>query len=315
VTRPNDIQPVERPLRYYRLIDTAGSQRLAVETGEGELSDLTSADEDMVDVEELVRASSLSGVSVDDLTHRLLERSSPETYDLGQVIEDSRSGDGDLLLDRPFDPPEVWAAGVTYKSSEMERRRESDTPDVYSKVYAAERPELFLKATAERCVGPFESVGIRPDSEWNVPEPELAFVTFKGEIVGYTIGNDMSSRSIEGENPLYLPQAKVYDRSCAIGPCFVTPESIGNPHDLSVLCVVSREGTEAFRGETSTSLMARKCEELSDWLHRHNTIPNMTAVLTGTPVVPPPDFTLAEGDIVTIEIQGIGVLENDVVVV
>ena len=302
-------------MRYYRLIDTAGSQRLAVETGEGELSDLTSADEDMVEVEELVRASSLSGVSVDDLTHRLLEKASPETYDLGQLVDDSRSGDGDLWLDRPFDPPEVWAAGVTYKSSEMERRRESATPDVYSKVYAAERPELFLKATAERCVGPFESVGIRPDSEWNVPEPELAFVTFKGEIVGYTIGNDMSSRSIEGENPLYLPQAKVYDRSCAIGPCFVTPETIGDPHDLVVRCVVAREETEVFVGETSTSLMARKCEELSDWLHRHNTIPNMTAVLTGTPVVPPPEFTLAEGDVVTIEIQGIGLLENDVVVV
>ena len=302
-------------MRYYRLIDAAGSQRLAIETGDGELSDLTSADEDMIDVEELVRASSLSGVDVDALAERLLDGTSPVTYDLGRLIDDSRSGDGDMLLDRPFDPPEVWAAGVTYKSSEMERRRESDTPDVYSKVYAAERPELFLKATAERCVGPFESVGIRPDSEWNVPEPELAFVVFKGEIVGYTIGNDMSSRSIEGENPLYLPQAKVYDRSCAIGPCFVTPESIGDPHDLSVRCFVSREGTEVFRGETSTSLMARRCEELSNWLHRSNTIPNMTAVLTGTPVVPPPDFTLAESDVVTIEIQGIGVLENDVMVV
>jgi 2-dehydro-3-deoxy-D-arabinonate dehydratase len=302
-------------LKYFRLVDAAGSQRLAVESDDGKLSDLTSVDEDMVEVEELVRASALSGVSVDALAQRVLEGASPDTYDLGQLTEDSRTGAGDLWLDRPFDPPEVWAAGVTYKTSEMERRRESSTPDVYAKVYAAERPELFLKATAERCMGPFESVGIRPDSEWNVPEPELAFVTFKGEIVGYTIGNDMSSRSIEGENPLYLPQAKVYDRSCAIGPCFVTLDAIGDPHDLSVRCVVSREGTEVFAGETSTSLMARKCEELSDWLHRHNTIPNMTAVLTGTPVVPPPDFTLAEGDVVTIEIQGIGTLENDVVVV
>jgi 2-dehydro-3-deoxy-D-arabinonate dehydratase len=302
-------------MKFYRLIDAAGSQRLAVEDGDGQLHDLTSVDEDIIDVEELVRASSLSGVGIDALTGRLLEKTSAEAHDLAQIIEDSRSGDGDFLLDRPFDPPEVWAAGVTYKSSEMERRRESDTPDVYSKVYAAERPELFLKATSERCVGPFESVGIRPDSAWNVPEPELAFVTYKGEIVGYTIGNDMSSRSIEGENPLYLPQAKVYDRSCAIGPCFVTPESIGDPQDLSIRCVVSRDGAEVFSGETSTSLMARKCEELSDWLHRHNTIPNMTAVLTGTPIVPPPDFTLAEGDVVTIEIQGIGMLENDVMVV
>ncbi|MDP6064493.1 MAG: fumarylacetoacetate hydrolase family protein [SAR202 cluster bacterium] len=301
-------------MKFYRLIDYAGSQRLAVENGDGQLYDLTSTDDDIIDVEELVRASSLSGVGIDALTGRLLEGATAETHNLAQLIEDSRNGSGEFLLDRPFDPPEVWAAGVTYKSSEMERRRESDTPDVYSKVYAAKRPELFLKATSERCLGPFESVGIRPDSAWNVPEPELAFVTYQGEIVGYTIGNDMSSRSIEGENPLYLPQAKVYDRSCAIGPCFVTPEAI-DPHDLSVRCIVSRDRAEVFSGETSTSLMARTCEELSDWLHRHNTIPNMTAVLTGTPVVPPPDFTLAEGDIVTIEIQGIGMLENDVVVV
>ncbi len=301
-------------MKFYRLIDYAGSQRLAVENGDGQLYDLTSTDDDIIDVEELVRASSLSGVGIDALTGRLLEGATAETHNLAQLIEDSRNGSGEFLLDRPFDPPEVWAAGVTYKSSEMERRRESDTPDVYSKVYAAKRPELFLKATSERCLGPFESVGIRPDSAWNVPEPELAFVTYQDEIVGYTIGNDMSSRSIEGENPLYLPQAKVYDRSCAIGPCFVTPEAI-DPHDLSVRCIVSRDRAEVFSGETSTSLMARTCEELSDWLHRHNTIPNMTAVLTGTPVVPPPDFTLAEGDIVTIEIQGIGMLENDVVVV
>ena len=194
-------------MRYYRLIDTAGSQRLAVETSDGKLADLTSVDEDMIDVEELVRASYLSDVSIDTLVQRLVEGKSPEIYELGQIMDDSRSAAGDLWLDRPFDPPEVWAAGVTYKSSELERRRESETPDVYSKIYSAERPELFLKATAERCVGPFESVGIRLDSEWNVPEPELAFVIFKGEIVGYTIGNDMSSRSIEGENPLYLPQA------------------------------------------------------------------------------------------------------------
>lgn len=302
-------------MKFYRLIDSAGSQRLAVENGDGQLYDLTSADNDIIDVEELVRASSLSGVGIDALTGRLLEGANAETHNLAQLIEDSRNGSGEFLLDRPFDPPEVWAAGVTYKNSEMERRRESDTPDVYSKIYAAKRPQLFLKATSERCLGPFESVGIRPDSAWNVPEPELAFVTYKGEIVGYTIGNDMSSRSIEGENPLYLHQAKVYDRSCAIGPCLVTPEAIGDPHDLSVRCIVFRDGAEAFSGETSTSLMARTCEELSDWLHRHNTVPNMTAVLTGTPVVPPPDFTLAEGDIVTIEIQGIGMLENDVVVV
>ena len=197
----------------------------------------------------------------------------------------------------------------------MERRRESDTPDVYSKVYTAERPEIFFKATPERCMGPFESIGIREDSDWNVPEPELAFVVYKGEIIGYTAGNDVSSRSIEGENPLYLPQAKLYANSCAIGPCFVTADAIGDPHSLDIECAILRDDRTLFSGKTSTSGMARKCDELADWLHRHNVIPNMTTVLTGTAIVPPPDVTLQEGDVVQITIEKIGLLENDVIVV
>ena len=302
-------------MRYYRLIGERGSTTLAVETEGGALADLTSVDEDVIEIDDLAMAASLSGMDIDSLAANLLESGDAETLDLSRILEDSRSDEGALRMDRPFEPPEVWAAGVTYKTSEMERRRESDTPDAYSKVYAASRPELFLKATADRCMGPFESVGIRSDSGWNVPEPELAFVLFKGAIIGYTIGNDMSSRSIEGENPLYLPQAKVYDRSCSIGPCFVTAESLGDPHSLSVRCAVTRGGKEVFAGETSTSLMARKCEELADWLQRHNPVPNMTTVLTGTAIVPPPEFTLQEGDIVAITIEGIGTLENDVVVV
>ena len=199
---------------------------------------ITSIDMYVTDIADLAMAASLSGRSIDEITATLLDPTPPESIEVSLVTEDSREGTGDLWLDRPFEPPEVWAAGVTYKSSEMERRRESRTPDVYSKVYVAERPELFLKATSERCVGPFESVGIRGDSEWNVPEPELAFVLYKGAIIGYTIGNDVSSRSIEGENPLYLPQAKLYDRCCSIGPCFVTPDAISNPHDLSIRCVI-----------------------------------------------------------------------------
>ena len=215
-------------------------------------------------------------------------------------------------MDRPFEPPEVWAAGITYKTSEMERMRESDTPDVYSRVYTAERPEVFFKATPERCVGPYEAVGIRGDSDWNVPEPELAFVLFGGEIVGYTIGNDMSSRSIEGQNPLYLPQAKVFDRCCAIGPCFVTPNEL-DPSDLEIACSITRAGEEVWSDQTTTSLMARSCDELADWLQRHNLVPNMTTVLTGTAIVPPPEFSLREDDVVTITIDGIGILENTVV--
>ena len=301
-------------MRYYKL-DTEGGVGLAVEIEDGVLSDLTSVDDDVADLEDLALAASLSGRSIDELAMAVLDSGEPDTYELDRVFRDSKAGEGAALLLRPIDPPEVWAAGVTYKSSEMERRRESATPDVYSKVYAAERPELFLKSTADRCVGPFEDAGIRGDSDWNVPEPELAFVLYKGAIIGYTVGNDMSSRSIEGENPLYLPQAKLYDRSCAIGPCVVTSDTIGDPHNLAIRSSIVREGTEVFSGGTSTSLMSRRCEDLADWLQRHNLVPNMTAVLTGTAIVPPPDFTLRENDVVSISIDGIGTLENEVVVV
>ena len=238
-------------MRYYSLATPAGDSRLTVETAEGELVDLTSVDEDLTEIEDLALAASLSGLDMDGLAARLVESGLGETHDLSQIVEDSRAHAGEMRLDRPFEPPEVWAAGVTYKTSELERRRESDTPDVYSKVYTAARPELFLKATPERCVGPFESVGIRADSTWNVPEPELAFVLYKGEIIGYTIGNDVSSRDIEGENPLYLPQAKLYDRCCSIGPCFVSASSLDDPHNLMIRCTISRNAAEVFRGETS----------------------------------------------------------------
>ena len=207
----------------------------------------------------------------------------------------------------------MWAAGVTYKNSEMERRRESDTPDVYSNVYNADRPEVFLKSTSDRCMGPFEEVGIREDSNWNVPEPELAFVLYRGDIIGYTIGNDMSSRQIEGDNPLYLPQAKFYDQSCSIGPCFVTSESVNDPQNLGVQCLIVRDTKTVFEGTTSTSDMARTCLELADWLQRSNRVPEMTTVLTGTSIVPPPDFSLQPGDNVIITIDEIGTLENSVI--
>ena len=298
-------------MKYYSLIGAVGDARLAVEARDGVLSDLTSLHEELVALEDLAMAAALSGESIDALAQRLLDGGTADEYDLAEIMD----GDGDAVLDMPFEPPEVWAAGVTYKTSEMERRRESETPDVYSMVYSAERPEVFFKATPERCVGPHDSVGIRADSNWNVPEPELAFVLYGGEVIGYTIGNDMSSRQIEGENPLYLPQAKVYSRCCAIGPSFVTAESIGDPHSLDVSCTITRDGEQVFSGSTNTSQMARTCQELADWLQRHNDVPNMTAVLTGTSIVPPPEFTLQEGDTVTIAIANIGTLVNDVVVV
>ena len=298
-------------MKYYSLIGADGDTRLAVEAQDGILSDLTSVHHELEVLEDLALAAAVSGQSIDALAQQIIEGGDTDEYSLAGILDDQ----SEAALDMPFEPPEVWAAGVTYKTSEMERRRESETPDVYSMVYSAERPEVFFKATPERCVGPNDAVGIREDSNWNVPEPELAFVLYGGEIIGYTIGNDMSSRQIEGENPLYLPQAKVFNRCCAIGPCFVTTESIDDPHGLDVNCAITRNGVEVFSGSTNTSQMARTCQELADWLQRHNDVPNMTAVLTGTPIVPPPDFTLQEGDSVSITIQDIGTLVNDVILV
>ena len=301
-------------MRYYRLMAADGGTILAVEAQDGLLVSLTSIDDRLTDISQLIFASSLTSMDMDTVAQQIVDSGNPDTFGLVDLTNDSREGTGDLWLDLPFDPPEVWAAGVTYKSSEMERRRESDTPDVYSKVYSADRPELFFKATAERCVGPFESVGIREDSKWNVPEPELAFVLYQEEIVGYTAGNDMSSRSIEGENPLYLPQAKIYSRSCALGPCFVSAGNI-DPQNVSVESKISRDQEVVFSGQTSTSQMARGCEEIAGWLTRHNEVPDMTTVLTGTSIVPPPEFSLQEGDIVSITIEGVGTLENPAVFV
>ena len=284
-----------------------------METKDGVIENITSVEEEIDDLGNLIKLSHISGIPLDDLTKKILADGNPEILSLERILKDSRTKNGDYQIDRPIDPPEVWAAGVTYKSSELERRRESDTPDIYSNIYQADRPEVFFKSTEDRCMGPFEDLGIRSDSTWDVPEPELAFVIFRGEIIGYTIGNDMSSRSIEGENPLYLPQAKLYDLSCSIGPCFVSTDTIKDPHNLEVTCTIVRANKKVFSGTTSTSEMARTCEEISDWLQRSNTVPDFTTVLTGTSIVPSPDFTLAEGDVVKIEISSIGILENTVV--
>ena len=299
-------------MKYYRLSDQYGNLSLAVETGENVLEDITSIEDDLDDISDLARTSALTGISIDDIVRTILDSGSAEKIKLDELIESSKS-EGSLRIDIPLDPPEVWAAGVPYKNSEMERRRESDTPDVYSNVYNADRPEVFLKSTSDRCMGPFEEVGIREDSNWNVPEPELAFVLYRGDIIGYTIGNDMSSRQIEGDNPLYLPQAKFYDQSCSIGPCFVTTESVNDPQNLGVQCLIVRDTETVFEGTTSTSDMARTCLELADWLQRTNRVPEMTTVLTGTSIVPPPDFSLQPGDNVIITIDEIGTLEKSVI--
>ena len=219
-----------------------------------------------------------------------------------------------LQLLPPIGAQEVWAAGVTYEMSREARMRESQEPTIYGRVYAAERPELFLKATPHRVSGPGEPVGIREDSTWDVPEAELTLLlTPQCEIVGYTVGNDMSSRDIEGQNPLYLPQAKVYDRACALGPWIRLPDPSFDPLALGITCRIVRDDLVAFEGATSTSYLHRSLEELAGYLGRCNSFPNGAFLMTGTGVVPPDTFTLQAGDVITLAIEGIGELTNSVV--
>ena len=215
----------------------------------------------------------------------------------------------------PVDQQEIWAAGVTYIRSRKARMDESQGAAVfYDKVYEAPRPELFFKANAYRVVGPDRPVRIRLDASWNVPEPELALVlNSRMKLVGFTIGNDMSSRDIEGENPLYLPQAKVYDQSCALGPCITLLDAMPPREQIGIHMAVIREHAIAFEGATNVGQMARTFEDLIDYLGRDNTFRYGACLLTGTGVVPNDDFTLQRGDIINITIDGIGTLVNSVV--
>ncbi len=220
-----------------------------------------------------------------------------------------------LSLLAPIDQQEVWAAGVTYRRSRSERMKESQgAARFYSDVYEADRPELFLKATPHRVVGPGQSVRIRQDAKWNVPEPELALVlNSRLELVGYTIGNDMSARDIEGANPLYLPQAKVYEDCCAIGPAITLADAMPSAAETSIAMDIRRGDETVFSGHTSATELARSFADLIDYLGRDNSFPNGVILLTGTGIVPQESFSLARGDVVEITIRGIGTLVNTVV--
>lgn len=215
----------------------------------------------------------------------------------------------------PIVSQEIWASGVTYlrsKTARMEESKDAGGGDFYDRVYDAERPEIFFKATAARTVGHLQDIRIRKDSKWNVPEPELTlFVNNQNLIAGYTIGNDVSSRDIEGENPLYLPQAKSYDKSAAIGPCIlVLEEPINRDTDISV--EILRDGKTVFEGKTQLSQMKRELSELVEYLTRECSFPQGVFLMTGTGTVPPDDFTMISGDVVKIKIDNIGTLINTV---
>ena len=224
------------------------------------------------------------------------------------------TGTPDLTgLQPPIGTQEVWAAGVTYfrsRTARMEEAKSAGGGDFYDRVYEAERPELFFKATPHRVRGHNQPVRIRGDARWNVPEPELALmVNASGAIVGYTIGNDMSSRDIEGENPLYLPQAKVYDGSCGLGPGLLVADApLGR--ETAIGLTISRGGAVVFEGQTTLEAMKRTPEELVGYLFRENSFPAGCVLLTGTGIVPPDEFTLASGDTIAIAIEPIGTLVN-----
>ncbi|TMF67663.1 MAG: hypothetical protein E6I13_13580 [Chloroflexi bacterium] len=252
--------------------------------------------------------SRLDGSTIDSLLRlpqdelsRLLEEKRPEIQ--------PRDG---AAIGAPIGSQEVWAAGVTYRRSLEARTDEAVSSDPYDRVYAAARPELFFKATANRVRGHGEAIFIRSDSTWDVPEPELAVVcNSRMQVVGYTIGNDVSSRSIEGENPLYVPQAKVFDGSCALGPAIALAWDY-SPSDRAIELDISRDAALVYRNSTSTSAMRREIPELVAYLGRDQRFDAGCFLLTGTGIVPPSDFTLQEGDVVTIRIDGIGQLTNPV---
>lgn len=254
---------------------------------------------------ELVEQAKKRNIKTADLLSELINDSLP----LNEQLEE-------LELAVPIESPEIWAAGVTYQKSKEARNYEAtngklDATTFYDKVYDAERPEIFLKSTKDRTMGPNEELFLRSDSNWQIPEPELGLVlSSDGEIIGYTIGNDLSCRDIEGENPLYLPQAKVWARSCSIGPAILPADMVSDPYQFNIHCSIFRNEKLLFEGNANTSQLKRRYEELVHYLKRDNILFPGTVLLTGTCIVPPNEFTLADGDRVEIEIPGIGILNN-----
>ncbi|WP_028391684.1 fumarylacetoacetate hydrolase family protein [Bacillus cihuensis] len=287
-------------MRIIRYVKENGKQLAAV-TNENEVFDIP-----YEDFMSLIEAARSKNKTAFDIIKQIAEVAEKQPID-------------SLQLTTPIDAPEVWAAGVTYKKSKEARNYEAtqgklDRDTFYDKVYDAKRPEIFFKSTAARTVGPNDPVYLRSDSNWQIPEPELGLVIDRdGTVLGYTAGNDMSCRDIEGENPLYLPQAKVWKNSCSIGPAILLKEAVSDPYELKIICRIYRNDEKVFDGEAQVNQLKRKLDELVHYLVLDNEIFDGTVLLTGTCVVPPNEFTLNDNDRIEIEIPGIGILQNPVI--
>jgi 2-dehydro-3-deoxy-D-arabinonate dehydratase len=247
----------------------------------------------------------------------LIQRSETTGAALDEFAQSHANDVIDAELAIPISPLEVWACGCTYQASSSFRDAEHGTREgFYAQVYDAERPELFFKGTARHCVGNYAPIGIRADSKFTAPEPEVALVLgSQGQILGYTLANDVSAWDIERENPLYLPQSKVYTACCALGPLIVTPDEISDPYNLALTCRIERAGKGIFEGSTSTSRLNRRFETLVDFLRRSNPVPAGSVLCTGTGIIVEQNDALAPGDSVTIECPEIGTLTNTAAVV
>ena len=289
-------------MRIIRFLDTNSTPVLAALTDQNEVYALP-----YEDFMGLVNEAEHQETSPLNLIETLMKESEPLSTLFDKL---------ELLV--PIVAPEVWACGVTYERSREARNYEAtggrnDQETCYDKVYDAERPEIFFKSTAARTAGPEVPVYLRSDSNWQIPEPEVALVITKsGKIAGYTIGNDMSSRDIEGENPLYLPQAKIWRNSCSIGPAIRLAETVENPYDFDINCRIFRDGELAVQGSANTVQLKRKFDELVSYLLKDNVVFDGTVLLTGTCIVPPNEFTLEDNDRIEIEVSSIGVLSNPV---
>ncbi|MED4071799.1 fumarylacetoacetate hydrolase family protein [Priestia endophytica] len=289
-------------MRIIRYLNEHSQAILAAVTNEGTVYPLPQ--EGLIELIQQANAQNVSPLSFVEFT---ISKSKPIQYSVE-----------DLSLLVPIVAEEVWASGVTYERSRDARNYEAtdgklDATTFYDKIYEAERPEIFFKSTAARTVGPGQEVYIRRDSNWQIPEPELGLVINRdGEILGYTIGNDMSCRDIEGENPLYLPQAKMWKNSCSIGPAILLAESVTDPYNFDITCRIYRNDKLIVEGKANTNQLKRKFDELISFLIRDNEIFDGTVLLTGTCIIPSNDFTLLDGDQIEIEISNIGVLKNRV---